>query len=88
MNSDRIASHVAESADAIVVARADGQIVMSNGAAQELFGYSAEELLNAGVETLIPPASRAIHRRHRQDFALDPSPQTSRQTRRPLGGPA
>lgn len=84
MNSDRIASHVAESADAIVVARADGQIVMSNGAAQELFGYSAEELLNAGVETLIPPASRAIHRRHRQDFALDPSPRLQGKRTGPL----
>ena len=84
MNSDRIASHVAESADAIVVARADGQIVMSNGAAQELFGYSAEELLNAGVETLVPPPSRAIHRRHRQDFALDPSPRLQGKRAGPL----
>jgi len=66
------------SAEALVLADSDGHILMSNPAAQELFGYSKEELLKLQVEMLIPHRLREHHRRYRESYA-------QRSEKRPMG---
>ena len=38
----------------------------------ELFGYEAGAIAGASVEVLVPPVSRSVHARVRQDYADDP----------------
>jgi PAS domain S-box-containing protein len=58
--------------DAILAVDRDGSIVQMNSQAQELFGYTREELLGQKVEMLVPEAYRGQHRQHRQHFADQP----------------
>ena len=60
------------SAEALLLADSDGHILMSNHVAQELFGYSNEELLKLQVEMLIPQRLREHHRRYRESYAQCP----------------
>lgn len=57
-----------EAAYPLVITDAAGAIVLSNPAAQGLFGYSQEELKGLPVESLMPECFRD---RHRQDRAAD-----------------
>ena len=43
------------SPDAMVIADADGKVVLVNAQAERLFGYTREELTGRSVETLTPP---------------------------------
>ena len=64
---------IVESApDAILVADADGRIVLANGQAEELFGYDREELLYRSVEMLIPEEQRKRHVDHRATYLKRP----------------
>ncbi len=64
--------------DGIIVVDADGRIVDLNPAAEGMFGYDREELLGSEVETLVPAASRSVHREERREYVADPH-------RRPMG---
>lgn len=48
-------------ADAVVVADPDGTIVLWNGAAEALFGWSADEALGRPLELIIPERLRGRH---------------------------
>jgi len=49
--------------DAVIAAEASsGRIVLWNGAATAIFGYSAEEALGMAIEALVPERLRAAHR--------------------------
>jgi PAS domain S-box-containing protein len=48
--------------DAIVVADLSGRIVLWNSAAEQLFGYSAEEAVGRSIEILMPSAIAEVHR--------------------------
>ncbi len=50
---------------AVISANANGRITSWNPAASELFGYAADEILNAPITRLIPPR---LHRKHRSGF--------------------
>ena len=50
-----LAALVESSQDAIVAKTLDGRIVSWNRGAQELFGYSAEEVVGASIALLVPP---------------------------------
>lgn len=50
---------------AVISANANGRITSWNPAAYELFGYTADEILNAPITKLIPPR---LHRKHRIGF--------------------
>jgi PAS domain S-box-containing protein len=55
---------IAESAsDAIIVADGYGHIVQFNKAAEKIFGYEAEEVLNGPLALLMPPRYRDSHMR-------------------------
>jgi diguanylate cyclase (GGDEF)-like protein/PAS domain S-box-containing protein len=56
----------------MVVADADGRIVLVNRAAERLFSYGLGELVGRSVETLVPTDLRADHAAHRQEFNADP----------------
>ena len=58
--------------DAIIVADADGQIVVANARAEAIFGYSREELIGSPVELLVPEASRSAHVADRGDWFKRP----------------
>ena len=58
--------------DAMVVADADGRIVLINTQALQLFGYDRDELLGQRVEALVPEALREQHAVLRADFHAHP----------------
>ena len=58
--------------DAIVIVDQDGTIVLVNARAEELFGYSREELVGETVEILLPKALGPRHLTHREGFIAEP----------------
>ena len=62
------------SPDAILVTDGDGVMRGANPRAEELFGYSSQELIGQPVEMLIPARFRAVHPSHREDY--DAAPRT------------
>jgi PAS domain S-box-containing protein len=66
--------------DAAIVVDGDGQIVLANAHAEELFGYSREELLGQSIELLVPERFRAAHVDQRRGYVAEPR-------KRPMGHP-
>ena len=64
--------------DGILLVDADGRIVFTNRALQELFDYEATELQGQPIELLVPESYRPRHVRYRQVYAAAPEP-------RPMG---
>ncbi|HEX3662447.1 MAG TPA: PAS domain S-box protein [Acidobacteriaceae bacterium] len=58
--------------DAIVEVSADGQMVLVNQVAEEMFGYSRDELLGQSVDLLVPDVVRAHHRGYRNGYLEHP----------------
>jgi PAS domain S-box-containing protein len=58
--------------DAIVEVAAEGQIVLVNRIAEEMFGYVRDELLGQSVDLLVPDAVRHQHYRHRDNYLEHP----------------
>ena len=58
--------------DALVIVGADGRMVHVNGQAENLFGYSREQLLGQTVEMLMPERFRRGHPTHRAAYFADP----------------
>jgi PAS domain S-box-containing protein len=58
------------SADAVVSVDDTHRIVLFNQGAERIFGWRAEEILGRPLDTLIPDAFVAIHRRHLATFAF------------------
>ena len=71
---DRRLWQILESApEAMVITDRGGKILMANGQAQQLFGYTREELTHQMVEILIPDRFRASHVTHRREYAVFPA---------------
>ena len=49
-----------------------GRIVLANRRAEEMFGYSREELLGARIEILLPESKRGGHTRERDQYFSSP----------------
>jgi len=62
----------------MVMVDQQGQILLVNRQADEVFGLARAELIGESVEVLVPETSRSVHPRHRQ--GLTPTPQV-----RPMG---
>jgi hypothetical protein len=58
--------------DAMVCVDVAGSITLINARAEELFGYTREELIGQPVEVLVPAAVRSAHSDHRRGFLADP----------------
>ncbi len=58
--------------DAMIIAAADGRIVLANAQTDEMFGYRREDLIGMEVKMLIPPRLRETHERHRARFFASP----------------
>lgn len=56
----------------MVIVSETGEIVLINSQAQNLFGYTRQELLGLSIECLLPAGFRGRHRSHREDFLGDP----------------
>ena len=62
--------------DAMVIADAQGRIVLLNAETERLFGYRREELIGQPVEILVPQRFRGKHPQHRQEYAAHPLTRT------------
>src|SRR6185503_2287031 len=58
--------------DALVVADAEGRIMIWNGQAERMFGYSQDELLGKPIELLLPERLRAWHGEQRAAYVSAP----------------
>jgi PAS domain S-box-containing protein len=54
--------------DAMIIVDTDGEIVIVNGQAENMFGYSREEMLGNKIEILLPDRIRERHVGHRETF--------------------
>ena len=68
LSQARLAGIITLSEDAIITVDRDHRITLFNAAAEQIFGYSAREVLGEHMELLIPPRLRDLHRRHIEDF--------------------
>ncbi|NQW17139.1 MAG: GAF domain-containing protein [Chloroflexi bacterium] len=62
--------------DAVIAVNSLGHIQFMNTHAEELTGYSSNELLEKSIETLIPASQRAAHAQRRSQFHGAPTPRT------------
>ena len=77
--SEKLAAALLESASqAIVGVDAGGRLVLVNPRAEEMFGYSREEMLGSAIELLLPESRRATHNKDREEYF-------SRPRTRPMG---
>ena len=71
--SEKLLNALLESASqAILSIDRRGRIVLVNRRAEELFGYSKEEMVGARIELLLPEGKRAAHARERDDYFSQP----------------
>jgi PAS domain S-box-containing protein len=54
--------------DAILQIDSSGKIVIANRTAEQMFGYSRDEIIGMEVENLVPQAARSRHVQHRKAF--------------------
>lgn len=66
---------------AMVVVDQRGAIKLVNRAAEQMFGYRHDELLERPVESLVPLDAQDGHVRHRSEFLLSPKPRPMGQRR-------
>ena len=71
--AERRLGELLESApDAILEFDEEGRIVLLNRMAEQLFGYTREELLGQTVEALVPESLREPHKKHRSEYLIHP----------------
>jgi protein-histidine pros-kinase len=72
LKSDAAIEILKSSADAIVIVDEDGDIVLANASAENLFGYDSDELQGQKVEVLMPEGFRQQHANHRRNYGKAP----------------
>ena len=77
---------IAISADAIISMDAEQRIIRFNRGAEEIFGFSANEMIGQSLEVLLPPRFRAGHRQHVRNFAHSTVAARRMGERRPIAG--
>ncbi len=79
----RLTNIVSLAADAIISMDEDLHILIFNQGAEQIFGYTAAEMLGQSLDKLIPARFIQAHRDHVRRFATDPD--TSRAMNRRMG---
>lgn len=70
---ERIAAAIARhSVDAVLAIDEAQKVIFFNDGAEELFGYTREEMLGSSLNRLIPERYREVHPQHVRDFAASP----------------
>lgn len=59
--------------EGIILTNGAGNIILVNPAAQKMFQYSSEELIDKPIEILIPDKVKPSHKGHREGFYHNPS---------------
>ena len=72
LDSDAAIEILKSSLDAIVIVNGDGNIVLANQVAEQLFGYGEGELVGEKVEVLMPAGFRGMHEKHRERYGAAP----------------
>jgi PAS domain S-box-containing protein len=62
--------------DAMVIADAQGRIVLINAETERMFGYPREELAGQLVDILVPEQFRGRHPEHRRGYTAHPRPRS------------
>jgi PAS domain S-box-containing protein len=70
---ERYSMVVKANVNGLLVADAEGRIVLTNPALEHMFGYNTDELLGQLVETLVPEAEHLQHSKLRTSFMGKPS---------------
>lgn len=68
-SSVRLAGIINSAMDGIISVDAQQRILLFNPAAEQMFGYTANQVLGHSIERLIPASRRQIHASHVQRFA-------------------
>jgi len=71
-NEELVVALLESASQSILAVDSAGGIVLANRRAEEMFGYSREELLEASVDTLIPESKRGVHARERSEYFARP----------------
>ena len=58
--------------DAIIIVNQGGRVVLANGQAERIFGWSRQEMVGAPMEMLMPARYRSAHHGHRVRFHRAP----------------
>ena len=61
-------SIIALAADAVVSTDDQYRLMLFNAAAEQMFGYSAEEVIGQPLDVLLPESARGVHRGHLERF--------------------
>ncbi len=59
--------------EGIIIADSDAKIVMTNMAIENIFGYSAAEIVGKDLHMFVPQTLRALHLEHYKMYAKDPN---------------
>ena len=72
-DSEAYFKHLLELApDAMIIIDDHGKIAIVNRQAEEMFGYTRQEMLGQPVEMLLPERLRRVHVGHRTGYAMEP----------------
>ena len=85
-NSIQLAGIISSAMDGIISVDSQQRILLFNPAAQEMFGYKADEVLGQSIERLFPVRSRQIHADHVQTFTEMGKPHRKIASRSNLSG--
>ena len=83
----RLTDIIGSAMDGIITIDSDQKIVMFNSAAERMFGYQADRIIDQPLESLLPERYRATHKKHILRFGEKGKSKTARWVRRvPLAG--
>lgn len=71
-NPTALQSFLEAAPDAIVVVDTDGRIVIANRLAEDLFGYTRDELIGIPIERLVPERYQTRHVTYRAQYSAEP----------------
>jgi PAS domain S-box-containing protein len=81
-----LADIVAIAADAIICLDADQKITLFNDGAENIFGWTADEIIGKPIEVLLPERVREVHRAHIERFRESPEHARKMGQRREISG--